>query len=240
MEQLSFGDLNFVGNSVTASKKEDIFGCCSHFRDCSDAKECLKPEKIDYENCAYKKNLESGKIFYGKNANGFDINIYNQFVEKYDSLDDLTRQELNGIIVLFVQNRTSFMYYSSKAVNTLLELGFIAGYISKGTVIARCEYNFLSKFLSAETKQELTNKARKRENNPKARMKKHDVIDWIMNHDIQDFDNYVSRFIIISVPPDIQKYIFELYYEFIMGDNIQYKLILPEEKEPFAKNNSDT
>ena len=45
------------------------FGCCSRFIDCSDAGHCLMPDKKLAIECAYRKNLEDGRIFYGKNKN---------------------------------------------------------------------------------------------------------------------------------------------------------------------------
>lgn len=45
------------------------FGCCSKYVACSDAKKCLHDDYF-YASaaCEYKKNLDAGKIFYGKNA----------------------------------------------------------------------------------------------------------------------------------------------------------------------------
>lgn len=45
------------------------FACCSRFEKCSDAKSCIHPDKKYAKGCFYKKNLESGKIFYGRNRN---------------------------------------------------------------------------------------------------------------------------------------------------------------------------
>lgn len=45
------------------------FGCCSSFVECSDALRCLHESEMEYLGCYYVKNLESGKIFYGKNKN---------------------------------------------------------------------------------------------------------------------------------------------------------------------------
>lgn len=47
----------------------EYFGCCSKFIECSDAKKCLHSEPIYSKSCAYRKNLEAGRIFYGKNKN---------------------------------------------------------------------------------------------------------------------------------------------------------------------------
>lgn len=45
------------------------FGCCSRYVACSDAKQCVHPDKNISKACGYKKNLDSGKIFYGINKN---------------------------------------------------------------------------------------------------------------------------------------------------------------------------
>lgn len=47
------------------------FGCCSHYEECSKAGTCTEYAKNRpfYKGCAYKRNLEDGKIFYGENRN---------------------------------------------------------------------------------------------------------------------------------------------------------------------------
>ena len=45
------------------------FGCCHRYVECSDAGKCTAPDLFHAKGCFYKDNLESGKIFYGKNAN---------------------------------------------------------------------------------------------------------------------------------------------------------------------------
>lgn len=55
--------------NVRIFEPTDHFGCCGLYLKCSDAKKCLHPDIIRSKSCYYKKNLESGKIFYGKNAN---------------------------------------------------------------------------------------------------------------------------------------------------------------------------
>lgn len=45
------------------------FGCCSKYVECSDAKKCLHQNSMYARGCYYRKNLEAGKIFYGKNCN---------------------------------------------------------------------------------------------------------------------------------------------------------------------------
>ncbi len=47
----------------------DTFACCNDFERCSDALKCIHPENRFYNGCMYRKNLEAGKVFYGKNKN---------------------------------------------------------------------------------------------------------------------------------------------------------------------------
>lgn len=43
------------------------FGCCAFYEQCSDAKKCLHQDPFYSYACTYRKNLEAGRIFYGKN-----------------------------------------------------------------------------------------------------------------------------------------------------------------------------
>lgn len=45
----------------------DKFGCCNDFLICSDVGYCIKAKDLFYMGCLYRKNLEAGRIFYGKN-----------------------------------------------------------------------------------------------------------------------------------------------------------------------------
>lgn len=46
-----------------------FFGCCSKYLKCSDSKMCLHNDKLYAKGCHYKKKLDEGEIFYGKNRN---------------------------------------------------------------------------------------------------------------------------------------------------------------------------
>lgn len=56
------------------------FGCCHKYVECSDAKKCLHDDLIYATACMYRKNLEQGRIFYGKNRNIDGSSINNQNV----------------------------------------------------------------------------------------------------------------------------------------------------------------
>ena len=55
--------------SILDELRGELFGCCSRYLECSDQKQCVHPDRVVARDCAYKRNLESGKIFYGKNKN---------------------------------------------------------------------------------------------------------------------------------------------------------------------------
>lgn len=43
--------------------------CCNDFMACSDAMRCVKAGDPYYRRCLYRRNLEAGHIFYGRNKN---------------------------------------------------------------------------------------------------------------------------------------------------------------------------
>ncbi len=45
------------------------FGCCHRYEECSDAKKCIHENLLYAKACSYRRNLEEGHIFYGKNKN---------------------------------------------------------------------------------------------------------------------------------------------------------------------------
>ena len=51
------------------TSKASSFGCCDHFIECSDAKKCVHENKLYSKACMYRRNLDEGHIFYGKNRN---------------------------------------------------------------------------------------------------------------------------------------------------------------------------
>jgi hypothetical protein len=65
----SVKQLGIVFVEVLSELGGESFGCCHRFSECSDTLKCLHPDFLTSLACAYKKNLEAGRIFYGKNKN---------------------------------------------------------------------------------------------------------------------------------------------------------------------------
>lgn len=61
--------LSIIYMKVLSELGEESFGCCHRYVECSDALQCLHPDFMTSLACLYKKNLDRGKVFYGKNKN---------------------------------------------------------------------------------------------------------------------------------------------------------------------------
>lgn len=47
--------------------KAESFACCARYDECSEQKKCVHRNQLYSKACQYRRNLEAGKIFYGKN-----------------------------------------------------------------------------------------------------------------------------------------------------------------------------
>ncbi len=65
----AYNELRDMKRQIFRNLPSEPFGCCNDFLQCSDAMKCLHTEDRFYNNCMYRKNLEAGRIFYGKNKN---------------------------------------------------------------------------------------------------------------------------------------------------------------------------
>lgn len=91
----------------SAANSPDSFGCCSSYRACSDAGQCVISDRDYSVNCLYRKNLEAGRIFYGKNANDFDRSRYDDLYRRINSLSPDARSAFNAILIDFSEYHRS-------------------------------------------------------------------------------------------------------------------------------------
>jgi|GEM_PF-4948539 hypothetical protein len=87
--------------SETNSSNE-ILGCCSMFRECSIAGRCIQTD-VYYKQCAYRKNLEQGKIFYSKNVSDFSQQKYDYIDNFRCSLSEQEKSTFDWAILYFRQ-----------------------------------------------------------------------------------------------------------------------------------------
>ena len=97
------------------------FGCCHKYVECSDAKKCLHDDLIYATACMYRKNLEQGRIFYGKNKNidntskASKSDIFNgrQYVVVDVETADLQNSYICSIALVLIKNgKIADTYYS--------------------------------------------------------------------------------------------------------------------------------
>ena len=58
-----------INSYANYSSSQDSFACCSSYEYCSDQMYCVHENLLYAKKCIYRRNLEAGKIFYGKNCN---------------------------------------------------------------------------------------------------------------------------------------------------------------------------
>lgn len=69
VDLIEFIKVNTIYSVKNYKSKASTFGCCSRFNECSDAKKCVHVNRLYSMACSYRKNLDAGRIFYGKNRN---------------------------------------------------------------------------------------------------------------------------------------------------------------------------
>lgn len=236
MKQLSLDSYNEYTENITQNivraHADDLFGCCSRYRECSDAKCCVISDRNYSNACIYKINLDNGNVFYGKNANDFDINTYNAIVSKYTTLGEKEKVLLEQIIVYFKENGGDVLIYNTSELHHLENQGFVYCYTKKDEIIKDLDYKFLKTFLDVKAKDELKRILKERSGNIKANIKKDDVINWLLEHNIPEFEEFIAKFIFVYISYDIRKYLFEIHHDYIIDKkhNIP-KLILPRKNE---------
>lgn len=100
--QTSFDDVESDVQSDTVDSSSEILGCCSLFRECSTAGHCIQTDAY-YKQCAYRKNLEQGKIFYSKNASDFSQQKYDYIIDFRNSLGEQEKNAFDWAILYFRQ-----------------------------------------------------------------------------------------------------------------------------------------
>ena len=127
--------------SVASFSAKDAFGCCSSYAACSDAKACLIADRDYSINCLYRKNLEKGHIFYGKNADNFNAALYQSFVDSYHSFPESTAELLRSILYYaFFTKRCIklIMLADSPEIPALDRAGFVSQVFYPEKVVRKC------------------------------------------------------------------------------------------------------
>lgn len=100
-------DLQLKLEDTSENKESDFIdtnygtlGCCSLYRDCSRAGHCLQEDDY-YKQCAYRKNLENGKVFYTEKADVFSQERYDYIADFRRSLNEDEKNAFDEIMNYF-------------------------------------------------------------------------------------------------------------------------------------------
>ena len=80
-----------------ALEQSEHFDCCSDYLACSKAGKCL----WGAPPCAYRANLEKGAVFYGKTADGFSPERYQEICRTVAGLSPEARKAFDELIIVF-------------------------------------------------------------------------------------------------------------------------------------------
>lgn len=234
MEQLSILDTGVNIEEQTVKKSaRDAFSCCSLYRECSDAKKCLIPEKDYAINCTYREQLEHGTIFFGKSANDFDKSVYRNIVNIYNNLSDDVRYELNCVLVYFKKYTTITLLYNTDAIQQLIKYGFalcIPSKNDKKELLPKLKVNFLKTFLSENDMNKLKIDVQNKRGE-KAKINRDDITKYLISNDISSLNEYIKKFIYVYIPHNMIRYMHELYNDFLIGRDDEFKIKLPKYNE---------
>lgn len=229
MDQISF----FDNNSDEKQSARNTFACCSRYRECSDNKKCVISEKNYAINCTYRKKLEQGIVFFGKNANDFDISVYNKIVNIYNNLSDAVRYELNCLLVYFKENQSITLLYNTEYMQELIKYGFISFVSSKNDkkdLLSKLTFKFLKTFISEDKMNKLKDDV-KNKRGDKARVTRDDLMQYLVSNDNTRVNEYIKKFLYAYIPHDMVKYMHELYHDFLTENHNDFKIKLPRDNE---------
>jgi hypothetical protein len=94
----------------------ELFGCCSHYQECSNQGRCLFLDDDVYAGCYYNKNLIAGKNFYSKKQE-----INELFIFCYDRLFRISLVGKNGYSYQLSKDEIGILLESLEKMNIPVE-----------------------------------------------------------------------------------------------------------------------
>lgn len=118
----------YSDQELLAFSSVDKLDCCGSYRECSDAKRCVIADRPYSAFCTYRKNLEAGRIFYGKNANNFSLDEYNKILSSVDLLPLDAAKYLDSLLIILREylRATDRYIVRSKYIDELSDLGIFS------------------------------------------------------------------------------------------------------------------
>jgi hypothetical protein len=221
---------NNAEKSIAEVTNGDVLGCCHLYYECSMQKKCISSYPETASRCAYRKNLERGKILYSPNANNFNNDEFIKVKNNYYNLPNSIQSEFDDYLYYFLKYEyLSSCFICAKTENQkhLIDLGFMIEFedaVFKCKIIENLLNKILIKMLPTYNnyKQEMTayNKNKKKcDKKP---------VKYFICRDIErgDFDDYgiFDKYTVIGLSPSNFKYFIEFFNE--IENKKQFNILL--------------
>jgi hypothetical protein len=220
--QVTFDELAVSAEEIKIDKREE-FGCCSRYRECSLAGQCVNEDISRQKNCIYNRHLKNGKIFYTQNATGFSKEKYKSICAIYNNLTGELLEEFNNYLGYFFDYKRFHRFCFCQRTDCQEQLaakglivnsvGLYAAYMFleglKISIIKALDdrYNKFRDYIIQTNKENKKNKS----GAPVLTVRK-ELLGAIVKKDI-DYLPVLKKYAAISLPGDIEKYLYELFLE---------------------------
>ena len=207
---------------------KDSFACCSYYKECSNEKHCII-SNLDYsQNCQYREKIESGIIYYGKNANAFRKDLYESYIHNFQHLS-LGEVSILGCVLhhfFFEKNGiTQAIFLDSPELLTLSELGFFDITFKPLLIMNRCKIKYLKNACGDSLIKEAVSWAKKqRKATPKNNLDKNssaeesiyreELVRWILQFHPNIAETVCEGVHVIEIPPMNHLELREFFYDY--------------------------
>lgn len=225
-------------NLFSASAK-DAFGCCSSYRACSDAKACVIPDRNYSKNCIYRRNLERGHIFYGKNADNFKADVYQSLVDNYNALSENAAELLRSILYYAHVTKRAIkliMLADSPEIPVLDRAGFLSQVERPDKVVRKCSMSAMidacgslietaNEWAKGKTKPDVWERRKSvRKELPGIKITREELSDWIIRFSPEAMQKLSEGISFVELDLNKTLELEEFFIDYIDKGNIPYPL----------------
>ena len=189
----------------------DAFGCCSRFRSCSDEKRCL---------ISHRKNLENGRIFYGKNAVDFSSAEYSRYSQYVNALSPDVLNECYRLLIYFCEVKPGsrrVLIDNTPWLQSLSDTGLFSIAPCHDYLLSACGYRELLNRLKSDPIY--GPKWAAREDNDRT------LADWIKGNAGPFLDRLADPYRMIELSGSARTYAIELYYDFLFNRSFNFNAL---------------
>lgn len=247
-EQMQFETSQIVQTEAdNSSSSYDIFGCCSRYRQCSDAGACLISDREYAKNCLYRKSLENGKVFYGKRAISYDPEKYQFFLDQYSLLHHADICVLHDILHYFFVKKNgtySAMFFDTPEIFSLARSGFFTLDIRPSKIISKCKLSSMksacgSHISDAVSWAKANCKPEDWAKRKGSKIYRDELAKWILKFDPCAVSSLCNGIHFINIASDSRLELFEFFFDHIYQEGYSPTLSSCEDDPRFLSNGKD-